>query len=213
MRFIISSSFVHNAATVQRVRTPLRLKTRNATFSRVKMSARSDRAEHLMASRLHRSTVAPAMNEQLEERMTTMVFKAAGIVIAAGAIAGASARVAAADELVDAKVPFAFVVNGIRLPAGSYRVRQMDEGSSVLAIVSADGREFVLASTIPAGTDQPTSDPQLVFQKFEGQIFLSRIVSASGTEREIILTPSIMETALARTNSRELPATPADTVR
>jgi hypothetical protein len=145
--------------------------------------------------------------------MTTMVFRPFGIVIAAVAIAGASARVASADELVDAKVPFAFVVNGVRLPAGSYVVRQMDAGSGVLAIISTDGRQFVCTNTIPADADQPTSDAQLVFQKFEGQFFLSRIVPASGTEREIILTPSIMETELARTDSHELPAAQTDTVR
>jgi hypothetical protein len=166
-----------------------------------------------MASRLHRSTAAPALNEEPEERMMTMIFKAAGIVIAVIAIAGASARVASADELVDAKVPFAFVVNGVRMPAGSYVVRQMEVGSGVLAIVSADGRQFVFTSTIPADADRSTSDPKLVFQKFEGQFFLSRIVPASGTEREIILTPSIMETELAKTNALELPAAQADTVR
>jgi len=145
--------------------------------------------------------------------MTTMFFRVFGIVIAAAAIAGASARVASADELVDAKVPFSFVVNGVRLPAGNYIVRQMELGSSVLAIVSADGREFVWTNTIPAEPDQRTSDAELVFQKFEGQFFLSRIVPASGTEREIILTPSIMETELAKTDGHELPAAQADTVR
>jgi len=143
----------------------------------------------------------------------TMVFKASGIVIAALALTGASARVASAADLIDAKVPFAFVVNGVRLPAGSYVVRQMDDGSGVLAIISANGRRFVCTSTIPAEADRPTSDAELVFQKFEGQLFLSRIVPASGTEREVVLTPSIMETELAGTNARELPASPADTVR
>jgi hypothetical protein len=145
--------------------------------------------------------------------MMTMVFKASGIVIAAVAMAGASARAASAADLIDAKVPFAFVVNGVRLPAGSYVVRQMDDGSGVLAIISTDGRRFVFTNTIPAEADRPASDAELVFQKFEGQLFLSRIVPASGTEREIILTPSIMETELAKTDVRELPAASADTVR
>lgn len=144
---------------------------------------------------------------------TTTIFRAFGIVIAAVAITGGSGRVASADEVVDAKVPFAFVVNGVRLPAGSYIVRPMDTGSGVLAIFSDDGRQFVCTNTIPADAGQPSSDAELVFEKFEGQFFLSRVVPASGTEREIILTPSIMETELARMDSHESPASPADSVR
>jgi hypothetical protein len=93
------------------------------------------------------------------------------------------------------KVPFSFLVGDVRLPAGDYTVREASIGKDVLEIVSADGQHAALASTIPATPDN-ADKTQLVFRKFGHDYFLSRIAH-EGDEREIILTPHLMERDVA----------------
>ncbi|HEX7793182.1 MAG TPA: hypothetical protein VF456_02470 [Vicinamibacterales bacterium] len=92
-------------------------------------------------------------------------------------------------------MPFAFMVGDVRLPAGDYTVQKASMGEDVLEIVSTDGQHLALASTIPATPDR-TDKTQLVFRKFGNDYFLSRI-GHEGDEREIILTPHIMEREIA----------------
>jgi hypothetical protein len=49
--------------------------------------------------------------------MKKLNARISGIVLAAAAIAVGSASAAQAQDRVDAKVPFAFLVNGVQLPA------------------------------------------------------------------------------------------------
>jgi hypothetical protein len=131
--------------------------------------------------------------------MNNLTRKAAcaAVAVAAILVAGAS-RARAADETVatDLKVPFSFVVGDVRLPAGDYTVREASMEEDVLEIVSADGQHAALASTIPATPDL-NDKTQLVFRKFGHDYFLSRIAH-EGDEREIILTPHIMEREIGR---------------
>jgi hypothetical protein len=109
-----------------------------------------------------------------------------------------AASAARAEERIVAKVPFSFIVQGVRLPAGSYTVTEnaMDLGG-VCLIASDDGRQAVYVMTTAASADRPADKPVLLFEKFGDQYFLSRVVPADGDEREIVLTPSIMEHELA----------------
>jgi hypothetical protein len=120
-------------------------------------------------------------------------------VLAVAAILVVGASTARAEEIVltNLKVPFAFMVGDVRLPAGDYSVREASMGEDVLEIVSADGHHLALASTIP-GTPDRADKTQLVFQKFGNEHFLSRLALGSGDEREVILTPHIMEREIAK---------------
>ncbi len=102
-------------------------------------------------------------------------------------------------ESVVAKVPFDFIVGNMRLPAGEYVVTETSPGSAVLAITSADGRDVALMLTIPSSPVAPAAPPQLVFKKFSNHYFLEQVVPQVGDEREIILTPSLMEREIAGT--------------
>ena len=62
-------------------------------------------------------------------------LKGALVVMAAMLLGNASA--ALAQDSVSAKVPFAFVVNGTQLPAGSYVVEDGSEGAGALTINEA----------------------------------------------------------------------------
>ena len=105
---------------------------------------------------------------------------------------------ARADERIVAKVPFAFIVHGVRLPAGDYTVTQnVFDGGGVFLIASADGRHAVYTLTSPSASGKEPAQPELVFEKFGEQYFLARVVPRDGDERKIVLTPSIMERELA----------------
>jgi hypothetical protein len=133
--------------------------------------------------------------------MKTLMLKISWVVFATTALALGSASAARADERIVVKVPFAFIVHDTSLPAGDYVVKEMSDGSGVLEIATADGRDFVCALTI-ASSDKSAAQPELVFEKFAGRYFLARVVSRDGTGREIVLTPAIMEREIARTADR-----------
>ena len=120
----------------------------------------------------------------------------AALAIAAILLVGASGAQADETVLTNVKVPFSFMVGDVRLPAGDYAVREASMSEDVLEIVSADGHHLALASTIP-GTPGLDDKTQLVFRKFGNDYFLSRIAH-EGEERDIVLTPHIMEREIAR---------------
>ena len=105
-----------------------------------------------------------------------------------------SASVARADnEKIVARVPFAFIVGDSHMPAGDYVVRAASDDPSVMSIASADGRQFTYTLTIPAVAHETPAQPELVFEKFDTQYVLARIVPGGGIDREIVLTPARAE--------------------
>ena len=112
-------------------------------------------------------------------------------------IASGSASVARADQLVVAHVPFAFIVGDSRLPAGDYVVKEMDSNPSIIEITSAQGHQSMFTLTMESSSMETPARPQLVFEKFEDQYFLARVVREDGNDREIMLTPALMEREVA----------------
>jgi hypothetical protein len=113
------------------------------------------------------------------------------VVMGLMALGVAAASPARADERLIAKVPFDFVVGRSILPAGSYVVSETTT-TGVVSIASADNRHHVLVLT-NGDSGRPPAHPELVFKRFEGQNFLARITDGYFIEREVPLTPSIME--------------------
>ncbi|MCU1386169.1 MAG: hypothetical protein JWL71_4866 [Acidobacteria bacterium] len=109
----------------------------------------------------------------------------AGIVLAAAAIVVGSASAAQAEDRVDVKVPFAFIVNGEQLPAGTYDVAEMSDGPNVLIIRSADGREAVSMLTIPSSSSNEEGDPKLLFEMIDNQHVLVGIDYGDGDSRQL----------------------------
>jgi hypothetical protein len=131
--------------------------------------------------------------------MKKQIVRMSAVLVAIGAIALGGASAARADEtLTKVKVPFAFFVNDVRLPAGDYIVREVSAGGQVLEIVSKDGRHVVFTPTIPFNETSQSNTAELVFEKFDGAYFLSRIDPADGNDREIVLTPARMEHEIIR---------------
>ena len=119
-------------------------------------------------------------------RVLWMSFAIALVVVA-------TASVARAEELVKAYVPFAFIVGDSRLPAGDYIVKEVDSDPSVISLTSADGHQSTFTLTMASSSGELQAQPQLVFEKFDDQYFLARVIRGDGTGREIALTPAIME--------------------
>ena len=115
--------------------------------------------------------------------------------VVSASVCGASA--ARADDLVTAHVPFAFIVGDSRLPAGDYVVKQLDDDPDVIQITSTRGHQATFTMTQTLSSTEMSAQPRLVFEKFENQYFLSQVIREDGNDREIILTPSIMEHEMA----------------
>src|SRR5438876_625980 len=104
-----------------------------------------------------------------EETMRKLITKSSSIGLLTVLITAAGVSAAAASEdMVRAKVPFAFFAGGSQLPAGDYLVKTLGDDPAVLAITNADGSSSVVELTISASSDVPSAEPGLVFEKLDG---------------------------------------------
>jgi hypothetical protein len=120
------------------------------------------------------------------------------MVPAAALLVVATPTAARADESIVATVPFAFIVGSVRMPPGDYVIRESTDAPDLLSIESKDGQQTAFILAIPLASDQRAETSELVFEKFAGEHFLSRVKPSDGDWREIVLTPAIMERELGR---------------
>jgi hypothetical protein len=98
--------------------------------------------------------------------------------VLAAALLGMCVGSARAQETVEAKVPFAFVVRGQEFPAGRYDIISNDEG--MIMIRGIDNGGGGVAMTSPAGGNDPIVDqPSLVFIRHDNKYRLSQIWESS----------------------------------
>jgi hypothetical protein len=85
--------------------------------------------------------------------------------LAAAVLVGLFAGPANAQDIVDAKIPFSFVVGNEELPAGRY---QFTISQALLTIRGQDNERGIFALTNAAGGHDPNGDePVLVFEQYE----------------------------------------------
>ena len=114
----------------------------------------------------------------MRKMMRNAMLTAGAILLCAGGTARASM-----SEVLEANVPFPFVVNGQTMPAGRYMVQRDDTSSSIL-LIRGEGNNHALAlvSTIPDGGHDPAgSQPALTFTRHENQYRLASVWE-SGSE-------------------------------
>jgi len=107
----------------------------------------------------------------------------------AAVLLGFCVGTAQAQDVIVAKIPFAFVVGSTTLPAGRYEIRPMDDGGgTVLAIEGKDNpSEGAFAITNPASGRDPVGDePVLVFTRDENRYRLSQIWDSTTEGRELL---------------------------
>lgn len=111
-----------------------------------------------------------------------------GSLVLAALCAGMSGTQAYAQDMITARVPFDFQVNGQMFHAGRYQV-QMNAGagtSDLVALRGQDGKTFAFALTMPAGGRDPKgNEPALVFKRNETTYALSQIWESEMTGREL----------------------------
>jgi hypothetical protein len=87
-----------------------------------------------------------------------------------------SPALALAPETLEAKIPFAFNVSNVTLPAGEYRINPVsDLDPQVVEIRSTDGRHAVVVLSEDAPVGPPRTKPELVFDRYGQQEFLRAI--------------------------------------
>ena len=134
----------------------------------------------------------------------SIVRKAIRIAVCGICVGLAGAAAARADDqvLAVAKIPFAFIVGNVQLPAGSYIVRESSEDANVLEISTVDGAHTAWMFTIPSEPSGLSDTPQLAFEDFDNHHFLSRVMPGNGIAREIVLTESTMKREIDQTSTR-----------
>jgi predicted 2-oxoglutarate/Fe(II)-dependent dioxygenase YbiX len=133
--------------------------------------------------------------------MKKLIVKLSWILPATALLLVASPSAARADETVVAAVPFTFIVGNMRMPAGDYVVTESTDAPDLVTVATRDGRQTAFILTIPSWREEQGGKPQLVFEEFAGQHFLSRVEPGDGDGREILLTPAIMEHELVTTGA------------
>jgi hypothetical protein len=147
------------------------------------------------ALQVNEASACQSKEDVMEKQSARVLWVFLAIVV----VVVSAASVARADELVVAHVPFAFIVGDSRLPAGDYIVKEVDNDPSVISITSADGHQSTFILTMASSSSEMREQPRLMFEKFEDQYFLARVIRGDGSEREIALTPTIMEREVVAT--------------
>ena len=124
------------------------------------------------------------------------LFFAAGVVL--------SAATAAQAQTLKVNVPFDFVVNGNKLPADAYIIRDVLSTDS-RGVVFLGSRQGVQARA--SAMDSTVTGTKLVFRKLGDEYFLSDVVSLHGA---LHFAPSRYETKRIRTVAQSLTTVSAD---
>ena len=96
------------------------------------------------------------------------------IVLGALMCLGVSAGAALAQDTLEVKVPFSFLVNGRTMPAGNYTISRDGMTSSVWLI--RGDKEGAFVATVPTrGHDPAGNRPALTFVRHENEYKLSAI--------------------------------------
>jgi hypothetical protein len=114
-------------------------------------------------------------------RMTLKTATVLGFVFL---LAGGVARAA---TLVDATVPFKFIVHNQVFPAGQYRVEQLGDDPAILVITSEHGVNLsIISSSVQAtGQDPAGNKPALIFSRGEDGYHLKDVWLNHADGREI----------------------------
>jgi hypothetical protein len=92
------------------------------------------------------------------------------------------------DSIIEANVPFSFVVGKTTLPAGKYEIKGIDATPGVLEL-RANGRKTINFETEAAQTrdGEPATKTELVFDKVGDKYFLSQVwVAGNGSGSQLV---------------------------
>jgi hypothetical protein len=118
------------------------------------------------------------------------------VLVALFALLGPVVALAQSWQWMTVRVPFDFHVGEKVFPAGKYRV-QASTGQSTVLIQSADYRSAKFALTNGCQNKRYADRPELIFKRYGGKHFLSRVwLAYSNAGRELPVTRTEREAAL-----------------
>jgi hypothetical protein len=93
-----------------------------------------------------------------------------------------------AQQITQAKVPFAFQVANTVMPAGEYRVgRALESNKQVQQIRRADSSASAFVITIPTQSTNKDAGPRLIFHCYGKECFLSEIWNGNGEGMKLMV--------------------------
>jgi hypothetical protein len=110
--------------------------------------------------------------------------------------------VAQIDNGVDFTASFPFYAGDVKLPAGNYKVVQLDEDVDVLQIENRDNLHSVLVDFTPTESGMPHRNSAVTFDKYGDSDYLDR-VWIEGQEYGIKVDQGRVETRAADANATE----------
>jgi len=99
-------------------------------------------------------------------------------------IAGVSAFAQSGDVL-RVNIPFDFVVGTQKLAAGQYSIEE-SQTNGVVTLYGIESKQTANVITEPSATRVSDNDAHLTFEKHNGATYLVRVLSTTGTAREVV---------------------------
>ena len=103
-------------------------------------------------------------------------LKTMAVILALAVVAGASVAQAQIIGHLKSNIPFSFYVRNRLMPAGDYTIAELNPGSGLMEIRSADGKSAAVFLTIGKQEKDTRTPSELIFQKYGDNLFLSEIV-------------------------------------
>jgi len=103
-------------------------------------------------------------------------LKTMAIIVGLSVIAGASVAQAQIIGRLKSNIPFSFYVRNRLMPAGDYAIAELNPGSGLMEIRSADGQSAAMFLTINKQEKDTRTPSELIFHKYGDKAFLSEIV-------------------------------------
>jgi hypothetical protein len=113
---------------------------------------------------------------------------------------------AQAIAVVEAKIPFDFVAEDRKLPAGEYRIEPVFKGRlDRLMIRRKDGGAVTTVLTLPSQANELQTETRLIFHRYGNQYFLSQIwTSGQKLGRELLVGRAEQEVAKQNGSEKRL---------
>jgi hypothetical protein len=107
-----------------------------------------------------------------------------------------------AQQVTQAKIPFAFQAGNTMMPAGEYQIqRALPEAKTLQLIRRTDLSASTFVGTIVVESRDKNADPKLIFHCYSNECFLSEIWAGSGQGLKLIPSRREKEVSLAKTEN------------
>jgi len=103
-------------------------------------------------------------------------LKTMAVILGLVVVAGASVAQAQIIGRLKSNIPFSFYVRNTLMPAGDYTIAELNPGSGMMEIRSADGKSAAMFLTINKQEKDARTPSELIFHKYGEKAFLSEIV-------------------------------------